>query len=212
MSGTTQPYLQFSASDELPVVKDLLRRAILAERDKRTPRELERSAHDFAQVVGDLPAVRGAAVVAAYAARAAEPGTTPLLDRLAGKGARVLLPVLGTGLQRQWAWLTGTDDLDVRAPGRPPEPPGPGMPADAISEADVVVVPALAVDTAGHRLGHGGGWYDRVLEHVRPGVPVIAMVYAEEVYDAATRPLPLEPHDRPVDGWVTTGGYRSADR
>lgn len=208
----TQPYLPFSANDELPVVKDLLRRAILAERDKRTPRELERAAHDFAQVVGDLAAVRGGAVVAAYAARAAEPGTTPLLDRLAGRGIKVLLPVLGTGLARQWAWLTDTTELEVRAPGRPPEPPGPGMPADALAEADVVVVPALAVDSTGHRLGHGGGWYDRVLQHVRAGVPVIAMVYPEEVYDAASRPLPVEPHDRPVDGWVTTGGYHPADR
>jgi 5-formyltetrahydrofolate cyclo-ligase len=208
MSANAQPYVPFGPGDELPVVKDLLRRAILSEREKRSPRELERAAHDFAQVVGDLAQVRGAGTVAAYAARAAEPGTNPLLERLGRRGTRVLLPMLGSGLQRQWAWLTSTDELELRAPGRPPEPPGPGMPADALAQADAVVVPALAVDTAGHRLGHGGGWYDRVLEHVRPGVSIIAMVFAEEVYDADSLPLPIEPHDRPVQAVVTTAGLR----
>ena len=208
MSAIAQPYLPFGSGDELPVVKEQLRRAIIAERAKRSPRELERAAHDFAQVVGDLPELRAASTVAAYAARAAEPGTTPLLDRLARRGTRVLLPMLGAGLAREWAPLTTTDELELRAPGRPPEPPGPGLAADALVQADAVVVPALAVDTAGHRLGHGGGWYDRVLEHVRPGVAVIAMVFGEEIYDADERPLPVEPHDRLVHAVVTTTRMR----
>ncbi|HMO10325.1 MAG TPA: 5-formyltetrahydrofolate cyclo-ligase, partial [Actinotalea sp.] len=156
-----QPYVPFGPGDELHVVKDLLRRAIVTERAKRQPRERERAALDIAQVVGDLDHVRSAAVVAAYASRAEEPGTVPLLDRLAGRGARVLLPVLGVNLTRQWAWLTTTDELTQRAPGRPPEPPGPGLDADTLALADAVVVPALAVDSTGHRLGHGGGWYPR---------------------------------------------------
>ncbi|MCV2395780.1 5-formyltetrahydrofolate cyclo-ligase [Actinotalea sp. M2MS4P-6] len=208
MSSIGQPYVPFGDGDELPVVKDQLRRAIIAERDKRSPRERERSALDFAQVVGDLDEVRGATTVAAYASRANEPGMVPLLDRLAGRGARVLLPVLGTGLQRQWAWLTSTDELEQRAPGRPPEPPGPTMDAEVLAQADAVVVPALAVDTSGQRLGHGGGWYDRVLEHVRPGVVVLAVVWPEEIYDVDTHPLPVEAHDRKVDGVATPSGWR----
>ena len=209
MSAIAQPYVPFGSGDELPVVKDLLRRAIIAERDKRSPRERDLAALDFAQVIGDLDGVRSAETVAAYASRAAEPGMAALLDRLAGRGARVLLPVLGTGLQRQWGWLTTTDELEQRAPGRPPEPPGPGLDPEVLLEADAVVVPALAVDTAGHRLGHGGGWYDRVLEHVRPGVPVLAVVWPEEIYDADTHPLPVETHDRTVDAVVTTSGWRA---
>ncbi|MDO8106770.1 5-formyltetrahydrofolate cyclo-ligase [Isoptericola sp. b441] len=208
MSAIAQPYVPFGSGDELPVVKEQFRRAIIAERDKRSPRELERAAHDFAQVVGDLQQVRAARTVAAYAARASEPGTSPLLDRLSRRGTRVLLPVLGTGLQREWAPLTSVEELEIRAPGRPPEPAGPTLGPDALAEADVVVVPALAVDTAGYRLGHGGGWYDRVLEHVRPGVPVIALVFGEEIYDADSQPLPVEPHDRRVHAAVTTTKLR----
>ena len=96
--------------------------------------------------------------------------------------------MLGSGLQRDWAEYAGVDDLRERAPGRPPEPGGPTLGAAALAEADVVIAPALAVDTTGARLGQGGGWYDRALEHIRPGVPVIALVFPEELYDADTPP------------------------
>jgi len=208
MSTIARPYIAYGPGDELPVVKDQLRGAIRSEREKRSAKERERAAVDLAQLVGDLETVRGAHTIACYVSRPAEPGTYPLLDRLAGRKARVMLPMLGTGLTRQWAWLTTTAELEVRAPGRPAEPAGPGMDQDALAQADVVIVPALAVDTAGRRLGHGGGWYDRVLEHVRPGVTVLGLVWPEELYDAATHPLPTEPHDRPVHAVATTAGWR----
>ncbi|HWS56969.1 MAG TPA: 5-formyltetrahydrofolate cyclo-ligase [Actinotalea sp.] len=193
---------------DLPEAKDTLRREIRARRRGRTPRAQERAAEDLAQVIGDLPRVRSARCVAAYVARPYEPGTLPLLDRLARRGTSVLLPALGTGLQRDWAWLTTPAEFVVRAPGRPPEPVGPTLGAQALLAADVVVVPALAVDTSGARLGQGGGWYDRVLEHARPDSLVVAVVFDDEVYDAATRPLPVEPHDRGVDVVATPTGAR----
>ncbi|WP_448631407.1 5-formyltetrahydrofolate cyclo-ligase [Cellulomonas soli] len=69
-------------------------------------------------------------------------------------------------------------------------------------------MPALAVDTAGTRLGQGGGWYDRALAHARPGVRTVALVYPEELYEAGVRPLPREPHDRRVDAVATPDGWR----
>ena len=111
--------------------------------------------------------------------------------------------MLGSGLQRDWAEYAGPDDLRERAPGRPPEPGGPTLGAAALADADVVIAPALAVDTTGARLGQGGGWYDRALEHIRPGTPVVALVFPEELYDAEKRPLPRERHDRLVDAVAT---------
>lgn len=199
MSTAGQPYPDRLARLSPGEVKEQLRRAIRAERERMTPRLRARAAEGFAQVVGDLAQVRGASVVAAYVSRPAEPGTIPLLERLARRGTKVLLPVLGTGLQRDWAWFTTAEDLRVRAPGRPPEPSGPTVGADAVAGAEAIIAPALAVDTAGARLGQGGGWYDRVLAHATPRTPVIAMVFVDEVYDAAERPLPHEPHDHRVD-------------
>ncbi|WP_425956065.1 5-formyltetrahydrofolate cyclo-ligase [Xylanimonas sp. McL0601] len=191
--------------------KEELRRAIRAHRAARTPRQRADAAHAFADVLETIPAVREAACVATYAARSNEPGTHVLLERLALRGARVLLPVLGSGLARDWAEYAGVDDLRERAPGRPPEPSGPPLGASAIEKADVVVVPALAVDTHGRRLGQGGGWYDRVLHLVRDGVTVVAMVFPEEVYDGGERPLPMEPHDLRVHVVATTQGWQLLD-
>ena len=205
MSTASQPYpVVLDAED----AKESLRAAIREVRMARSERRRRAAATAFAEVLETMPELRDAHCVAAYAARAGEPGTGPLLEALAARGVRVLLPVLGTGLQRDWAAYDGADDLRQRAPGRPPEPGTTQLGAGALGDADVIVAPALAVDTAGARLGQGGGWYDRALEHARPGTPVIAMVYAEEVYDAETRPLPREPHDRRGDAVATPEGWR----
>ena len=203
MSSVAQPYPRVSEGADVEDVKEELRLAIREARKARSPRRRDEAAKSLATVVLNIPAVANARCVSVYAARATEPGTGALLEELAARGVRVLMPVLGSGLQRDWAEYTGADDLRERAPGRPPEPGGPTLGAQALAEADVVIAPALAVDTSGARLGQGGGWYDRALEHIRPGVPVVALVYPEELYDAQVRPLPSERHDRRVDAVAT---------
>jgi 5-formyltetrahydrofolate cyclo-ligase len=188
--------------------KETLRSAIRAVRRTRTERRRLEAAHAFTDVLETFPPLQTARCVAVYASRPGEPDTGPLLERLAARGVRILVPVLGTGLQRDWAPYAGPEDLHQRAPGRPPEPGTPHLGPQALAEAEVIVAPALAVDTTGARLGQGGGWYDRALEHADPQAPVIAVVYEGEVYDAAARPLPRQPHDRFVDAVVTPDGWR----
>lgn len=211
MSGisvpTPQPY-PVHPGMETGDAKEELRRAIRAQRGHRSARQRAHAAESFADIIESIPEVRDAGCVAAYAARSAEPGMLPLLDRLADRGVRVLLPVLGAGLARDWADYTGPDDLLERAPGRPPEPGGPTLGTDATKLAEVVLAPALAVDTRGVRLGQGGGWYDRALTHLRPGAKVVAVVFPEEVYDAAHQPLPREEHDILVHAVATTTDWR----
>jgi len=209
MRSAAQPYPPASDGLEVEDLKDYLRRSIRAARAARSPRRREEAALALASVVDTIPEVAEARCVSVYAARSTEPGTGPLLERLAARGVRVLLPVLGAGLQRDWAEYAGAEDLRQRAPGRPPEPSSPALGPEAIADADVIVAPALAIDTAGTRLGQGGGWYDRALLHARPGVRVIGLVFPEEVYDAGTRPLPRQPHDRTVDTVATPEGWRS---
>ena len=64
------------------------------------------------------------------------------------------------------------------------------------------MVPALAVGASGTRLGRGGGSYDRALARVRPGVPVLALLYDGELLDE----VPAEPHDRAVTLVVQPSG------
>jgi 5-formyltetrahydrofolate cyclo-ligase len=208
MTTAAQPYPRVAEGDEIEDVKERLRTAVRAARKGRSQRLRDEAAAALAHVVVSIPAVAQASVVSVYAARPTEPGTLDLLDLLAARGARILLPVLGSGLQRDWAEYAGRDDLRERAPGRPPEPGTPTLGAAALAEAEAIIAPALAVDTEGARLGQGGGWYDRALEHARPGVPVIALVFPEELYDASMRPLPREPHDRMVDVVATPDGWQ----
>lgn len=198
-TGTSarQPY-PILPGMEVAEAKEELRRQIRARRASRPPRLRAQASVAFADVLETVPAVLEADVVATYVSRPTEPSTSELLERLAARGARILLPVLGAGLARDWAEYAGQDDLRERAPGRPPEPGGPPLGSEAIAEADVIVAPALAVDTRGVRLGQGGGWYDRSLKQARLDVPVVAMVFPEEIYDADERPLPFEEHDMPV--------------
>jgi len=84
---------------------------------------------------------------------------------------------------------------------------GAGAAGLAASGCAVVLVPALAIDRAGFRLGQGGGYYDRLLadvpRHADGGPLLVAVVHDDELLDA----LPHEPHDRPVDAVLTPTAY-----
>ena len=147
-----------------------------------------------------LEAVAGAANVATFVSVGAEPCTRLLLERLHKTGVKVLLPVLGPHLARCWGLFQGSEDLAERAPRRPPEPSGPTLPAEAVRHVDALLIPALAVDCDGRRLGQGGGWYDRMLPLRASGTHTFAVIHPEEL---VTGPLPVEEHDEPVDAVIT---------
>jgi 5-formyltetrahydrofolate cyclo-ligase len=172
------------------------RRALAASAEGTGPARDE--AQSLRDLVCALPEVQRAGRLAAYVATPHEPSTAALLDRWRAEGRPVLLPVVLPDLDLDWAL-----DDDAHRPGLLPgvhEPSGPRLGVDAVRSADVVIVPALAVDRAGRRLGQGGGSYDRALARVAPGALVVALVHAA---DLVPGPLPSEPHDRGVDVAVT---------
>jgi 5-formyltetrahydrofolate cyclo-ligase len=189
-----------SAEPELTPTKLALRRTIRAQRDGRGSAERESVARALAMVALELPAIRRARCVAAYASRPDEPGTGLLREALRTRGTRVLLPVVADDKNLDWAEDEG--ELVVSPTLGLPEPTGPRLGHSALAEADVVIVPALAVDTFGTRLGQGRGYYDRALQGLGDGVLVLALVHDEEVLDPTT-PVPRDPHDVAVHGVVT---------
>ena len=146
--------------------------------------------------------VRRAATVAAYVSVGTEPGTGPLVEALLEHGRRVLLPVLLPDGDLDWAEHPprGVDLVSARRGLL--EPPGPRLGQEAVATADVVLVPGLAVDRSGMRLGRGGGSYDRALGRVPVGTFVCAVLYDGEVLDQ----VPAAPHDRRVTAAVTPSG------
>ena len=116
----------------------------------------------------ELPELAEARTVAAYVSVGREPGTRALLDALRARGVRVLLPVLLPDNDLDWAAYEGPDAL-ARAGRGLLEPAGPRLGPDAVTGADAVLLPGLAVDGGGMRLGRGGGSYDRVLARLARG-------------------------------------------
>ncbi|KOT95603.1 5-formyltetrahydrofolate cyclo-ligase [Streptomyces sp. NRRL F-4711] len=190
--------------------KRTLRRDFLAARNRLTPDDLREAADALARRALGLPEVAGAHAVAAYVSVGAEPGTLALLDALRARGVRVLLPALLPDNDLDWGEYTGRDSLArVRHGGRMKlsEPAGERLGPDAVTRADVVLLPGVAVDGRGLRLGRGGGSYDRVLARLeaagaRPAL--LVLLYDREVVER----VPAEPHDRPVDAVVTPSGVR----
>jgi 5-formyltetrahydrofolate cyclo-ligase len=190
--------------------KRSLRQGFLSVRSRLTEDDLRESSRRLAECALGLPEVAGAGTVAAYVSVGAEPGTGGLLDALRARGVRVLLPVLLGDDDLTWGVYAGPDSLGpVRRPGRLTltEPRGERLGPDAVLTADVVLLPGLAVDARGMRLGRGGGSYDRVLERLADAgadPALVVLLYDTEVVER----LPREAHDRPVHAVVTPSGTR----
>jgi 5-formyltetrahydrofolate cyclo-ligase len=149
------------------------------------------------------PELEMAAGVAAYVAIGTEPPTSGLLFALWKRGTYVLLPRLLPDGDLEWASYEGPDSL-VEGPYGLLEPTEPSRGTEGVRGADVVIVPALAVDLSGLRLGRGGGSYDRALARVDPGILKVSLLYDGELVDR----LPSEPHDQRVSAVVTpTRGF-----
>ncbi|MGH3470775.1 MAG: 5-formyltetrahydrofolate cyclo-ligase [Nocardioidaceae bacterium] len=185
--------------------KQALRSATLAARELLTTEMRALAAVAVRDRVCALPllddriaAVAGSAsLVAAYVSTGTEPGTEPLIDALHDRGVKVILPVLRDDLDLDWAgyepgaWRRGRFGLI--------EPAGPALGRGAVQAADLVVCPGLAADRSGHRLGRGGGSYDRVLFRLTAHTTTCLLLYDGELLES----VPAQPHDQPVDFVIT---------
>ncbi len=179
--------------DELRSRKVALRRQLLTERAHMAAPERSAAGRAIRDAVLSLPETQMAGTVAAYVSVGTEPDTRGLVYALWKRGAYVLLPLLLGDNDLDWASYEGPDSLAAAPRGllEPTEPPrGP----EAVTSADLVIVPALAVDRGGRRLGRGGGSYDRALARVGAAVPTVALIYDGELLDE----VPAGPRDQRV--------------
>ncbi len=170
------------------------RRRLLAERRALSAEAIAAAGPSLARQVIALAESQNAAFVAGYVALPGEPPTSPLLAALLDRGIRVLLPRLaGAGLEFvEW------DGGPLGSGGHGTKAPVHGT-VRPLSDAQLVVAPALAVDRRGARLGRGGGGYDRALAQKATNALVVALLWEGELVSE----LPAEPHDLPVAAVVT---------
>ena len=136
-------------------------------------------------------------IIASFYSIGSEIPTAPLHTIIEKQGAINALPHVGQVAQpfAFYKWSVG-DDLTPDASGTP----APNTPA--LIQPDVVIVPFVAIDRGGHRIGMGGGYYDRTLALLKgqnPDIPLIAYGFDCQRVDC----VPAEPFDFPVDAWVS---------
>lgn len=200
---------------DIRTAKDELRRSALRRRSRISEGERAAAGRSLAETAERLlpaatsPKEGGTVTIAAYVSMESEIDLDPLLGLALERGLRVIVPRLGSGMELGWGVLQSMDGL--RTAGRfrsgeerPREPFGPVLEAGAVNEAATILIPALAVDAHGTRLGRGGGWYDRVLASIPATSTVIAVCWAWEAVDG---PLPRDAHDVPVDAVLTPEGF-----
>jgi 5-formyltetrahydrofolate cyclo-ligase len=179
--------------EDLDGRKARLRAGLLAARRELAPGQRAAAGRALRDAVLDAPHAQMAGTVAAYVSVGSEPDTRSLIFALWKRGSYVLVPILLPDGDLDWASYEGPDSL-VPGPRGLPHPAEPPRGVAAVASADLVIVPALAADGSGNRLGRGGGSYDRALARVGPAVPTIALLYDDELLDA----VPSGPLDRRV--------------
>jgi 5-formyltetrahydrofolate cyclo-ligase len=195
-AGSARPEPPTAAGDqesELARQKAALRERVLAARKAMSAAQRAAAGRRLRDAVLGMPELQMAGTVAAYVSIGTEPGTQGLIFALWKRGTYVLLPVLLPGGDLDWASYEGPDSLEPGPRGLL-EPRERRRGVTAITSADLVIAPAVAVDRAGRRLGRGGGSYDRALARVGPAVLTIALLYDGELVGH----VPADEHDQPV--------------
>ncbi|MEM1060028.1 MAG: 5-formyltetrahydrofolate cyclo-ligase [Verrucomicrobiota bacterium] len=176
-------------------------------------RDLSPAARDKAarRIQDDLASGRFFAegkTVGLFAALPSEPATEPIFQTARERGCRVALPRMlpggGLELYRVEDW---SRDLEANAHGiAEPRPEGGRLVPPG--EVDLLCAPGLGFDRAGHRLGRGGGDYDRLLATVRPDCLRLGLFFAIQEFDA----LPAEAHDQMLHAVLTENGLITVSR
>ena len=177
--------------------KRALRERLIAVRAGLPPMIRESASRAIAARVADLPAWRHARTVALHAPLGAEVDTAELARLAEGAGKRIAWPrIASPGPALEFACCASGALIPGPARALEPPPSAPSIPLDAI---DLFVVPGVAFDARGGRLGRGRGHYDATLGLIRPGAGRVGLAFDEQVVDH----VPTEPHDVPLDAVVT---------
>lgn len=169
--------------------KPELRQLVQRKKQAMSPEVIRRKSNALAELLYGTPQYQLARTIYCYASFNQEVYTVPIMLRALRDGKRVAVPrMTESGLR-----FIQIDTPDTLQPGKMgiPTPPAGGTPLDDPSA--LVLVPGLAFDIKGSRVGYGGGWYDRFLKE-EPVHPTVALCYDFQIFEQ----LPADDYDVPV--------------
>jgi 5-formyltetrahydrofolate cyclo-ligase len=179
-------------SDPIQTEKERLRREAIPRRDALPSEERQAAAEAIAARKFPLAMTPGS-IVSGFMPLKSEINPLPLMRKLAGQGARLALPIVaGRGkslIMREWNFgePLATGVWGIREP----------KPEAAVVDPDILLVPLLAFDRAGYRIGYGAGYYDLTLAQLRARKAVIAVGLAFAAQEVAA--VPATPRDALLD-------------
>ncbi|NMA69105.1 MAG: 5-formyltetrahydrofolate cyclo-ligase [Desulfitobacterium sp.] len=182
--------------------KRLLREEVLARRNALGEEERRKMSQEIRRVVSQLEEFKNASTIMVFLDFGGEVETTDLAQQILDQGKRlitprcapkrVLIPALIKDLEK---------DLEPGMWGIR-EPKKEGLIEVDPQEIDCIIMPGVAFDLDGNRLGYGGGFYDRFLERVRPETPRIAIAFHCQIVDK----VPVGEFDKKIHMLVTEQG------
>lgn len=177
------------------MTKGELRRLTMRRLKEQTEEERARKSRLIWRKLARLTAFRRAAWICSYVALPYEVQTWHMIEKMLEAGKRVAVPSVVQRSLDLALYEIKEPSADL-APGAfgVLEPAAAGRKTVKASQLDLVLVPALAFDKQGHRLGHGKGYYDRLLSQLPDTVPTVGLAYDFQLLDR----LPVEPHDHAV--------------
>ncbi len=196
------------AGPALHEAKRDLRIRTIAARDAQDPATRMRDSQAIAQGVAALPSFACAASILLTLPFRSEWDSRPLLHSVLGRGATAVLPRVDAGSRMLALHRISDPAHDVVVGHRGIPEPLPHLPRVDVRAIDWVLVPGVAFDMEGGRLGYGGGYYDRLLALVDAAVPRVAGAYDLQIVAS----VPSAPHDLTVDTIVTPAGTLVAHR
>lgn len=170
--------------------KKALRREIREKKRAMTAEQIETASRRLGELFAESEVYRKAKTIYGYLPYNQEVRTVPMLERALADGKRVAVPKV-YGDEMRFIYMT---DLSRVAPGFGGIPEPVDDEPVAHDPGALVLMPGLAFDREGHRLGYGGGFYDRFLTQ-EPTHPTIALCYAFQMLPR----LETEEFDVPVD-------------
>lgn len=170
--------------------KQSLRKKIREQKRAMTPEQIEAASEKLGELFWASELYRNAKTIYGYLPYNQEVRTVPMLQRALDEGKKVAVPKV-YGDEMRFIYLTDLDRVALGYCGIP-EPIDDGPVAD--DPTALVLMPGLAFDQEGNRMGYGGGFYDKFLT-AEPGHPTLALCYGFQMVEE----LPTEEFDVPVD-------------
>jgi len=180
-------------------VKQQLRKETLSRRSGLPEADRSAKSAEIVKKIKSMPSYQQARTVMLYLDFRGEVETTALVEDTLAAGKRVVVPVCNPDKT-----ITPTElkdlrlDLTIGTWGIREPMPDRCQPVDPL-EIDLVLVPGVAFDSKGNRLGYGAGYYDRFVLRLRPNVPLVALAFELQILPE----LQPDPHDRPMNMVVT---------